>query len=297
MNKASAFRIKQADGTYSDPIAFGLDDRYTIDGVHIKKQHTTHYGVCSTAAATAVKTVDIPHFELVTGAYVIVTFINKNSAAVANLKLNVSNTGDIPIKYHNGNVAAAGDLIANRPFMFIYDGTNWQLGIDIDKNTTTNYYDRMKTAGAVYPKESITTTTIIVNDGTGYFKLSTTPFNITYPILATGAAFTAGTANANAYAIYHFAIKNTQDFTMTQHAPVFIKGTLNGVMFTPVSNTPLVQTLPNTEDGYQYIYLGYAYSTSNIQLVYTHPIVEYVNGAIRPYHTAFATNADIDAMF
>jgi len=125
----------------------------------------------------------------------------------------------------------------------------------------------MKTAGAVYPKENITTTTIIVNDGTGYFKLRAEPFNITYPILATGAAFTAGTANANAYTVYHFAIKNTQDFTMTQHAPVFIKGTLNGVMFTPVSNTPLVQTLPNTEDGYQYIYLGYAYSTANIQLV------------------------------
>lgn len=111
-----------------------IDDRFTIDGVHVKKRHTTHYGVCSTAAATAVKTVDIPHFELVTGAYVIVTFTVTNSAAVANLKLNVSNTGDKPIKYRNGNVAATGDLIANRPFLFIYDGTNWQLGIDIDKS-------------------------------------------------------------------------------------------------------------------------------------------------------------------
>lgn len=109
-----------------------IDDRFTIDGVHVKKQHTTHYGVCSTAAATAVKTVDIPNFELVTGAYVIVKFTVTNSAAVANLKLNVSNTGDKPIKYRNGNVAAVGDLIANRPFLFIYDGTNWQLGIDID---------------------------------------------------------------------------------------------------------------------------------------------------------------------
>jgi len=125
MNKASAFRIKQADGTYSDPIAFGIDDRYTIDGVHIKKQHTTHYGVCSTAAAEAVKVVNIPHFELVTGAYVIVMFTKTNSAAVANLKLNVSNTGAIPIKYRNGNFPAAAELIANRPFIFIYDGANW----------------------------------------------------------------------------------------------------------------------------------------------------------------------------
>ena len=111
-----------------------IDDRFTIDGVHVKKRHTTHYGVCSTAAATAVKTVNIPGFELVTGAYVIVKFTTTNSAAVANLKLNVSNTGDKPIKYRNANLAAVGDLIANRPFLFVYDGTNWQLGIDIDKS-------------------------------------------------------------------------------------------------------------------------------------------------------------------
>ena len=113
-----------------------IDDRFTVDGVHIKKQHTTHYGVCSTTAATAVKTVDIPHFELVTGAYVIVKFTTTNSAAVANLKLNVSNTGAKPIKYRNDNLDESGDLVANRPFLFVYDGTNWQLGIDIDKNNT-----------------------------------------------------------------------------------------------------------------------------------------------------------------
>jgi hypothetical protein len=68
-------------------------------------------------------------------------------------------------------------------------------------------------------------------------------------------------------------------------------------MFTPVSSTPLVQTLPNTEDGYQYLYLGYAYTTTTMQLVETHPIVEYVGGAIRPYQTAIATNSDIDSIF
>ena len=95
-----------------------IDDRYTIDGVHIKKQHTTHYGVCSTAAGTATKTVDIPHFELVTGAYVIVTFANTNSAAVADLTLNVTDTGAKPIKYRNGDLVGPGDLVANRPFIY-----------------------------------------------------------------------------------------------------------------------------------------------------------------------------------
>lgn len=265
MNKASAFRIKQADGTYSDPIAFGLDDRYTIDGVHIKKQHTTHYGVCSTAAATVAKTVDIPHFELVTGAMAFVRFSVTNSGAVASLTLNISNTGAKPIKYRNANLSAANVLSANRTYLFVYDGTNWQIVGDLDTNT--NNYDRLKRIGGIYPKENLTTTTIIVNDGTGYFKLNSRPFDITYSILETGAALTSGAMSNNVYSANGFAIKNTQNFTMTQHAPVFIKGTLNGIMFTPISNTPLVQTLPNTEDGYQYIYLGYAYSTSNIQLV------------------------------
>jgi len=125
MNKASAFRIKQADGTYSDPIAFGIDDRYTIDGVHIKKQHTTHYGVCSTAAATVAKVVNIPHFELVTGAMAFVRFSVTNTGAVASLTLNVSNTGAKPIKYRNANLSAANVLSANRTYLFVYDGTNW----------------------------------------------------------------------------------------------------------------------------------------------------------------------------
>lgn len=272
-----------------------VDSQFTFDGIHPNHRHVSHYAVCSTAAATVAKTVDIPHFELVTGAMAFVRFSVTNTGAVASLTLNVSNTGAKPIKYRNANLSAANVLSANRTYLFVYDGTNWQIVGDLDTNT--NNYDRLKRIGGIYPKENLTTTTIIVNDGTGYFKLNSRPFDITYSILETGAAFTSGSMSNNVYSANAFAIKNTQNFTMTQHAPVFIKGTLNGVMFTPISDTPLVQTLPNTEDGYQYIYLGYAYSTSNIQLVQTHPIVEYVDGAIRPYHTAFATNADIDAMF
>ena len=283
-----------SDGSWSDWFHL-IDDRFTIDGVHPKKQHVIHYGYCETEAATAAKTVDIPHFELVTGAFVIIKFKNTNTAASGSTTLNVSGTGAKNIKYRNGNVPASSMLASAKPCMFVYDGTYWQVIGDWEFHT--RQFDRLKRAGGIYPKEAITTTTIIVNDGTGYIKLNSRPFDITYPILATGGSLTANTQNSNVYSVYPFAIKNTQNFTMTQNAPVFVKGTLNGVIFTPVSNTPLVQTLPDTEDGYQYLYLGYAYTYASMQLVETHPIVEYVGGAIRPYQTAIVTNSDIDSIF
>lgn len=300
MNKASAFRIKQADGTYSDPIAFGLDDRYTIDGVHIKKQHTTHYGVCSTAAAEAVKVVNIPHFELVTGAFVIVTFTVTNSAAVASLKLNVSNTGDIPIKHRNGNFPAAAELIANRPFIFVYDGTNWQLAIDIDHNT--NNYERLRTYWGIKAKTAMAAYSIGVADEDGlYFQLNTgNAFDIRYSPVYMSSSVKRNATSTNAYFYYacnNAVVTNYAAETLIPHKPVYIKGHLNGTTFTPFATKSLVCTEPTTEDGYQYLKLGTVKEGPQVQVEIEHPIFEYVNGVFRPYHTAFATNADIDAMF
>lgn len=46
------------------------------------------------------------------------------------------------------------------------------------------------------------------------------------------------------------------------------------------------QALPSTEDGYIYIYLGKAYSATNIELVPYHPVYYYSNGAIRLWTNA-----------
>jgi hypothetical protein len=48
-----------------------------------------------------------------------------------------------------------------------------------------------------------------------------------------------------------------------------------------LANTPIAQTLPNTEDGFIYILLGWAINTTNIELQREHPVYEYKNGAIR----------------
>ena len=77
--------------TYNDEIQAQLDSKSDSGHNHI------YYGVCSTAADTAAKTVTIDNFSLVTGAMVIVKFTNANTNKTTAPTLNVNNTGAKPI--------------------------------------------------------------------------------------------------------------------------------------------------------------------------------------------------------
>lgn len=96
------------------------------------------FGTCSTAAATAAKTVSITSgtFNLEAGARVTVKFTNANTASTPTL--NVASTGAKNI-FHKGAKIAAG---SNKSLLagivdFVYDGTQWHLvGNYIDTNTT-----------------------------------------------------------------------------------------------------------------------------------------------------------------
>lgn len=91
------------------------------------------YGVCSTPAATAAKSVNIDysaHFgalELFAGLTVRVKFTNSNSTA--NPTLNVNGTGAVPIMSYGTNRAKT--WLVGQVIDFVYDGTNWMFaGID-----------------------------------------------------------------------------------------------------------------------------------------------------------------------
>ena len=86
---------------------------YAIDG------SKNNYGVCSTAGATAAKTVTVSGVsELVTGAEVVVKFTNKNT--VDNPTLNVNSLGAKAI--YNDGAAIVGNLIkANKTYAFNID--------------------------------------------------------------------------------------------------------------------------------------------------------------------------------
>ena len=88
------------------------------------------YGVCSTAADTAAKTVTVnggEGFVLEAGAMVIVKFTNKNS--IASPTLNVNGTGAKNICRYGTTKASTGTTtsgwVAGAVQTFVYDGTNW----------------------------------------------------------------------------------------------------------------------------------------------------------------------------
>ena len=106
----------------------------SIDGVNFNgTSDITHYGTCSTAAATAAKVVSCTGFKLATGSKISVKFTVTNTAASPTL--NVNSTGAKAIRYR-GSAISAGNLAANRVYTFVYDGTAYELIGDIDTNTT-----------------------------------------------------------------------------------------------------------------------------------------------------------------
>ena len=70
--------------------------------------------------------------------------------------------------------------------------------------------------------------------------------------------------------------------TLTTQKPVYVKCApqTDGSAIMD-STTPIVQDLPTTADGKIYIYLGIAYSATNIELTLHHPVYHYYNNAIR----------------
>ena len=109
----------------------------TIDGVSFNgTANITHFGTCSTAAATAAKTVTCTGFTLATGARITVKFTVTNTAA--NPTLNVNSTGAKSIRYR-GSAISASYLSANSVYTFVYDGTDYELVGDINTDTNTTY--------------------------------------------------------------------------------------------------------------------------------------------------------------
>lgn len=112
-----------------------LTNARTIDGVEFDGQtNIIHYGECTTASGTAIKTVDCTGFALTKGAWISVKFENINSAPVDDLKLNINATGAKSIKQGNANLQYANILGNNKTYLFVYDGVQYQLVGDTDIN-------------------------------------------------------------------------------------------------------------------------------------------------------------------
>lgn len=130
-----------------------------IDGVAFDGgESITHFGVCSTAAGTAAKTVTIGgEFTLETGAEIRVKFTYANTAA--NPTLNVSGTGAMPISLYGETSAGSAAWAAGETLALVFDGARWQIvmgGVyqQLAGKQNTLTFDDDPTAGSSNPVKS-----------------------------------------------------------------------------------------------------------------------------------------------
>lgn len=122
--------------------------------------HAIYYGTSASAAADTTKVVTCADFtSLTAGSAIVVEFSTTNSAAVADLMLNVNGTGAKGIRYINngtrGNLTSAGYLKANTAYLFVYDGDYWVAYFNYN-TTYSSMTDAEITAGTGTTARTIT---------------------------------------------------------------------------------------------------------------------------------------------
>ena len=220
-------------------------------------------------------------------------FAGTSSSATLNLTLaNGTETGAVAV-YITGTTrctthVAVGNITlmtyrVNTPIAGTGSYTGWW--INRNQDTTTNYYDRINYKASVTAVGAIAAGRIgVFNNAGKLMLLSTTPFDVTKPILYVGTAYATGKlTQTNNYISWGtpFSLANTvSGFSGTVGAAVYIKGTLNGSMFTPAAGV-FTTTVPTSEDGFTYILLGLMSTTVNAVLAPEHPMFRYYNGGFK----------------
>ena len=186
-----------------------------------------------------------------------------NGNATLNLTLSNGTTTGAKNCYYNGTTRLTTHYAAGNIILLTYREnvsiagsstkyTGWWAQSDYADG---NNYDRVR-----YQQNVKCGTTAIVagniivgNNGVYQHLKSGSAFDVTYPILYADTAISASGTSTSNYLVRALTITTTQSITLTAYKPVFIKGSLSGTTFTPVSTTPLTQTVPTTADGYEYI--------------------------------------------
>lgn len=203
----------------------------------------------------------------------------------------------IMMTYHPvGSVAVAGTTTTDNRWVA---GQNY-----VDGNNTydlTNYYNRFKAgANKVFPYTIIMQCSdgrwesIVTSSSTGTSKARNTHgFRLGQIVVMYANATYAENATIGDNTIYEartslidhrysFNTANNSTNGTTAVKPVYLVGTLNasdGLFY--LDTTWWTQTLPSSEDGKLYIYLGDAYDYYRMTFRIHHPIYHYANGKIR----------------
>lgn len=242
--------------------------------------------------------------------------------SAAGFTIDINNLGAHPV-FNNLTEATAETTIFNINYtmLFVYDSTRvvgeytgaWCCYRGYDSNTNTigyqlrsNSYSKAMAAktyryrilfSSADNSEWVPANTSSSTNATASRAVCQTPINpfgeIVYYGTTAAVAANSRPAAANLWQEYTLALgysfNNTgAALTLTSWKPVYVKCAPQADGSAIIdSTTPYVQSLPSTDDGKIYIFLGVAYSATNIELLMNHPVFYYKDGAIRQWSNTY----------
>lgn len=249
-------------------------------------------------------------------------YAGTDSAATLTLTLSGGTTTNAISLRRQATSTVTTHFAANNVIILTYDGTYWRVNAYYDSNTNTiAYYIRTRyftaplktqlgryrlvftSMGGEYLIPANKTTSTGVDAAKAATDEPFDPFGeINYYTATTIVAANEFPAEDRLYTQYVFYIgysfSNGSAATLTIDAPVYLKCTPQSDGSAVLnSSTPYVQTLPTTADGSIYIYLGTAYSATQVEMHYNHPIYYHDGTVIRQWTGVDSpSRADVSSM-
>ena len=232
-----------------------------------------------------------------------------SSAATLNLTLPDGSTTGAKTVYRLASTTTTTTFASGCDILMVFDGTNWKVNAYVDTTGSNTIGYQLRTNYALWANKTGYSTnryTLLFEVDGGLsgaattIKTDTNKTTVNFKYIPHGVIkyySTSGSiANNSYFAVSGLWNQYTCDLgytfntgsTLTAGKPVYMRCTVNndGTLSPNYSGSPshpIVQDLPSTADNKVYVYLGQAYSATNMELSYDHPIYEYKDGKIREY--------------
>lgn len=234
---------------------------------------------------------------------------NGVATSASGFTININGLGAKPV-YSSLAAASRSTTVFNVAYtmLFIYNSSRvsggcWDCVYGYDSNSNTIGYQLRRNNGTYLAKNAVHRYMLLLS----YSPTQVLPINTTSNSTGTGKTLTteefdpfgpiwyysattdvaAGSAIAIASMWEQYTLDLRYSFntgtSLTNNKDVFIVAVPQANGRAKLYSAPITQTLPTTEDGRIYIYLGHSYSTSSIVLAQDHPIYCYRNGGIQQW--------------
>ncbi len=167
-----------------------------------------------------------------------------------------------------------------------YDGAAWRTD---NYYTNSNNYDRRLHNSAIKAAAAVTKAHLIAGTEAGYKNFAASlAFDLAYPILYASAAISANATAKTAYeAIPDVNFSTTGTIESGTAAKIlWLKGTVEGNIFTIAASNWLTTVVPTEEDGMYYIPLGVMSSATAGYFATSDRLYAFVDGAFQPLDNA-----------